>query len=109
MAPPAAASARAVRAVKCRLCGTAPSTPCTSKGDHLARWLAAYAYGAISRADLMEVVVRLTVVTKWCLITDAAERTQDEPGRCWAVRDGQREVHDLRKCEHFLPCAGGAA
>lgn len=37
------------------------------------------------------------------LASQSAHYTQDEPGQCWAVRFGQREVHDLRACEHYLP------
>jgi hypothetical protein len=104
-APPA----EAVRQTRCNLCNARPGRACSRKGDHLARWLAACTAGAITRDGLREVIVRLVVVTKWCVVTEAAECSQDEPGECWATGDGQREVHDLRKCEHFLPCAGGAA
>lgn len=33
------------------------------------------------------------------------QHSQDGPGECWATGRGQREVHDLRACEHYLPTA----
>ncbi len=62
--------AEAVRAIRCRLCRHRPGQPCTPRGDHLARWLAAYEQRRITRDDLKHVIVRLVVVTKWCVVTE---------------------------------------
>ncbi len=63
-------TAEAVRDWPCRLCGRKPGKPCTSKGDHLARWLGAYEQRRITRDDLKHVIVRLVVVTKWCVVPE---------------------------------------
>ena len=62
--------AQAVRATRCTLCGKRPGRPCTPKGDHLARWLGTYAARLITRDDLAAVIVRLVVVTKWCVVPE---------------------------------------
>lgn len=62
--------AEAVRAIRCRLCRRRPGQPCTPRGDRLARWLAAYDRRAIARDDLKHVIVRVVVVTKWCVVTE---------------------------------------
>lgn len=67
--------ALAVRGRGCGLCGARPGVSCTGRGDHLARWLDAYRARVISRGALVAVVVRLTVVTKWCVVPgDSAGR-----------------------------------
>jgi hypothetical protein len=63
-------AAEAVRATRCTLCGTRPGNPCTPKGDHLNRWLGAYSARVISRGQLREVIVRLVVVTRWCVVAE---------------------------------------
>jgi hypothetical protein len=68
--PQAAATAEAVRQTRCQLCSQRPGQPCTPRGDHLARWLAAYGQQAITRDDLRDVIVRLVVVTKWCVVAE---------------------------------------
>lgn len=62
--------AAVVRQRVCWLCRTRPGKPCTDRGDHLGRWLAAYTDRAISRDDLKVVVVRLVVVTKWAVVDE---------------------------------------
>jgi hypothetical protein len=101
-----ASAADAVRETRCRLCRRRPGKPCTRRGDHLGRWVSALKAGAITEADVQTALDGLVIIS-WRAIVP--ECSWDEPGECWATRDGQREVHDLRKCEHFLPCAGGAA
>lgn len=58
----------------CQLCRTARGKACTGRGDHLARWLAAYSNGQISRDDLRAVIIGLTVVTKWTVVPEGEER-----------------------------------
>ena len=60
-----------VRCRRCWLCGVGPRQPCTGRGDHLGRWLAAYTDGAITRDDLKAVVVRLVVISKWAVVDEA--------------------------------------
>ena len=64
----------AVRWAACPLCGARAYGPCQLKpaGDHLARWLAAYAARRITRDQITAEVVRLVVVTKWCVIAERA-------------------------------------
>ena len=64
----------AVRRVACPLCGARAYGPCRLRppGDHLARWLAAYAARRITRDQITAEVVRLVVVTKWCVIAERA-------------------------------------
>jgi len=100
-------AAEAVRQTRCQLCRRRPGKPCTRCGDHLGRWVGALGQGAISRADLEAAFDSLSVISWRAVVPD--EYSQDEPGECWATGDGQREVHDLRRCEHFLPVAGGAS
>ena len=59
-----------VRCRRCWLCGVGPGQPCTGRGDHLGRWLAACTDRAISRDDLKAVIVRLVVITKWAVVDD---------------------------------------
>ena len=59
-----------VRQRVCWLCRARAGQPCTDRGDHLGRWLAAYTDRAISRDDLKVVIVRLVVVTKWCVVDE---------------------------------------
>ena len=58
--------AGAVRRKACPLCHARPYGPCqvTPAGDHLARWLAAYREGRITRDDLAGVIVGLVVITE---------------------------------------------
>ena len=63
-------AAAAVRHARCTLCRARPDRACTRKGDHLARWLGACSAGRISRDDLRDVIVRLVVVTRWCVVTE---------------------------------------
>ncbi len=70
-------AAGAVRSVRCQLCRARPATACTARGDHLARWLAANSAGRITRDALKAAIVRLVVVTKWCVVTETAESTRD--------------------------------
>ncbi len=60
----------AVRQRPCWLCHARPDKPCTDRGDHLGRWLAAYTDRAISRDDLGQVITRLIVITKWCVVDE---------------------------------------
>ncbi len=62
---------KAVRQRRCEVCGVPRCVPCTGKGDHLARWLSAYDVRVISRADLISVVIRMVVVTKWAVVDEA--------------------------------------
>jgi hypothetical protein len=76
--------AEAVRATRCTLCGKRPGRPCTPKGDHLARWLAASSGGRITRDDLKAVIVRLTIVTKWTIVTEErAALAMSTPAAGW--------------------------
>ena len=59
-----------VRSRRCWLCKARPGKPCTDRGDHLGRWLAAYTDRVISREDLKVVIVRLVVVTKWAVVDE---------------------------------------
>ena len=63
-------SAAVVRQRVCWLCKARPGKPCTDRGDHLGRWLAAYSDKVISRDDLKVVIVRLVVVTKWAVVDE---------------------------------------
>jgi hypothetical protein len=49
----------------CSLCQAAPGTPCQAKppGDHLARYLDAYAAGQLTRAYFAAVLGELVVIT----------------------------------------------
>ncbi len=60
--------AAAVRRQPCHLCRAVPGQECTAAGDHLARWLAAYTAGRITRAQLTDVIAGLVVVTRWQVI-----------------------------------------
>lgn len=60
-----------VRARPCWLCSVGPGRPCTGRGDHLGRWLAAYTDRAITRDDLKAVVVRLVVISKRAVVDEA--------------------------------------
>ena len=62
--------AAVVRRRPCWLCHARPGKPCTDRGDHLGRWLAAYTDRAISRDDLGQVITRLIVITKWCVVDE---------------------------------------
>jgi hypothetical protein len=64
----------AVRRGACPLCGARAYSPCQigPAGDHLARWLAAYTGRRITRDQLTAEVVRLVMVTKWCVIPERA-------------------------------------
>ncbi|HEX9520521.1 MAG TPA: hypothetical protein VF940_30610 [Streptosporangiaceae bacterium] len=72
--PQTVAAAEAVRQTRCDLCRARPGKPCRAprgkRGDHLARWLGTYAARLITRDDLAAVIVRLVVVTKWCVVTE---------------------------------------
>jgi hypothetical protein len=70
--PQTVTAAAAVRRIRCNLCQARPGRACTRKGDHLARWLGACSAGRITRGDLRDVIVRLVVVTRSCVVT--AER-----------------------------------
>lgn len=62
----------AVRWRHCPVCGTGPYTPCQliPAADHLGRWLAAYAAGKLTRADMAEVIGGLVVITAASLIEE---------------------------------------
>ena len=62
----------AVRHGACPLCGARAYNPCQVRpaADHLARWLAAYSGRRITRDQLTAEVVRLVVVTKWCVVDE---------------------------------------
>ncbi|MHB1593875.1 MAG: hypothetical protein ACYCO9_06365 [Streptosporangiaceae bacterium] len=64
----------AVRRAACPLCGAAAYGPCqlSPAADHLARWLAAYTARRITRDQLTAEVVRLVVVTRWCVVPERA-------------------------------------
>lgn len=62
--------AEAVRSTRCELCRRRTGKPCTPRGDHLARWLGAYAANVISRGELLEVIVCLTIVTQRCVVPE---------------------------------------
>lgn len=70
----ASAPVAAVRQDRCPLCGALAARPCraTPAADHLARWLAAYTAGRITRDQVTAEVVRLVIVTKWCLVPERA-------------------------------------
>ncbi len=68
--PQLAAAAEAVRQTRCRLCRRRPGKPCTRRGDHLGRWVRAFADGQISHADLAAVIASLTVVS-WRAVVPA--------------------------------------
>ena len=68
--PSAPDPAVTVRQRPCWLCKARPGKSCTDRGDHLGRWLAAYTDRAITRDDLREVIVRLVVVTRWCVVDE---------------------------------------
>ena len=63
-----------VRRAACPLCGARAYGPCQVRpaADHLARWLAAYTARRITRDQITAEVVRLVVVTKWCVIPERA-------------------------------------
>lgn len=64
----------AVRWRPCPVCGTGSYSPCQVRpaGDHLARWLATYAAGKITRADLIGVVGGLVVISAAQLVEERA-------------------------------------
>ncbi len=59
-----------VRLRPCWLCRARSGQPCTERGDHLGRWLAAYTDHSIAREDLKAVIVRLVVITKWAVVDE---------------------------------------
>ena len=61
-----------VRGLTCSLCLAVPGSPCRPAGDHLARWLRAYAAGLVTRDELAAVIRALVVITKWCIIPDGS-------------------------------------
>ena len=66
----------AVRWAACPLCGAAAGQPCQgapARADHLFRWLDAYSAARITRDQLTAEIVRLVVVTKWCVIPERSE------------------------------------
>jgi hypothetical protein len=67
-------TAPAVRARQCPLCETPPGIPCQPKpsGDHLARYLDAYAAGQLTRAYMAMVLGELVVVDGCVVITEVA-------------------------------------
>lgn len=73
------ASAVDARAVRC-LCRARPSQPCRRGGDHLARYLAAEAAGAITRDQLIAVITSLVVIAPNIVITPL---TASPPTRAW--------------------------
>jgi hypothetical protein len=71
------ANARLLRAVRnedCELCCAPAHDPCQvcPAADHLARWVAAYTAGVISRDDLAAVIDGLVVITAQQLISERA-------------------------------------
>ena len=63
----------AVRWSPCPLCSAPARTACRpgpARSDHLYRWLDAFAAGRITREQITGEVIRLVVVTKWCLIPE---------------------------------------
>ena len=64
----------AVRQDGCPLCGAPAARPCQSApaADHLARWLAAYTASRVTRDQVTAEIVRLVIVTKWCLVPERA-------------------------------------
>jgi hypothetical protein len=66
---PAGPAAVIVRAEPCRLCRAVPGEPCTTNGDHLARWLGAHSSRRITREQLTTVIAPLVVITRWHVIT----------------------------------------
>ncbi len=63
----------AVRWAACPLCGAAAGVPCRTRpdrADHLYRWLDAYSAARITRDQITGEVIRLVVVTKWCVIPE---------------------------------------
>lgn len=62
---------------RCDLCSARPGDWCRhlpTRGLHLARWLDAETAGVISRAELVEVVVGLVVITKRVIVDVDRER-----------------------------------
>jgi hypothetical protein len=72
--PRAPTAPEAARARHCPLCQTPPGTPCQRKpqGDHLARYLDAYAAGQLTREYLAAVLDELVVITRWGIVEDGA-------------------------------------
>ncbi len=64
--------AEAVRSIACPLCAAAPGWSCGLSGSHLARWLRAFAFGLVSRADLVAAVGGLVVVSAAQLVPECA-------------------------------------
>lgn len=58
------------RAIRCA-CGARSGQPCTPGGDHLARYLAADAVGAITRDQLAAVVASLVVIASHVVVIPA--------------------------------------
>jgi hypothetical protein len=72
-----AARARVIGGVRrkaCPQCRAGAYGPCQidPAGDHLARWLAAYSAGRIRRADLIEVIRNMVVISASQIIEVAA-------------------------------------
>jgi hypothetical protein len=63
----------AARVLPCPLCWAASGTPCQRdpEADHLARYLDAYANGAISRRDMAAVFDAAEIISKWRLVSPA--------------------------------------
>lgn len=64
--------AEAVLTLRCPLCSAAPALPCGLNGSHLSRWLRAFALGLIARAELIEAVRDLVVISAWQIVERAA-------------------------------------
>ncbi len=63
-----------VRRQACPQCGARPYGPCSTSppGDCLARWLRAFAFGYITRAELIEAVRGLVVISAAQLVEERA-------------------------------------
>jgi hypothetical protein len=60
------------RMVWCGFCWAAPGAPCTSRGQHLARYFRAYRRGLIGRDDTAAVCRSLSAVSAGQIVADDA-------------------------------------
>ena len=62
------AVADVAREQPCAACHTRPGTPCTDRGDHLARYCDAQKNGTLTRRQLAAVITGLDVIAKWVIV-----------------------------------------
>lgn len=70
--PEAQTASQLVLTISCPLCSAPASSTCGLTGSHLARWLRAFALSRITRADLIEAVRGMVVISAAQLVEKRA-------------------------------------